>query len=81
VSSAASSPINTNVEIVGIRDTQTTTVTSIETFHKQMDEAEAGDNTGLLLRGINREQVERGQVVEARSPSLRTPSSRVRSTC
>ena len=43
-------PVNSNVEIVGIRPTQTTTVTSIETFHKQMDECEAGDNTGLLLR-------------------------------
>ena len=53
----------TEVEIVGLRDTQKTTVTSIETFHKQMDEAEAGDNTGLLLRGINRDQVERGQVL------------------
>ena len=41
-------PVNSNVEIVGIRPTQTTTVTSIETFHKQMDECEAGDNTGLL---------------------------------
>ena len=53
----------TEVEIVGIRPTQKTTVTSIETFHKQMDEAEAGDNTGLLLRGVNRDQVERGQVL------------------
>ena len=58
-------PVNSNVEIVGLRPTQTTTVTSIETFHKQMDEAEAGDNTGLLLRGINRDQVERGQVLAA----------------
>ena len=64
-------PVNSNVEIVGLRDTQTTTVTSIETFHKQMDEAEAGDNTGLLLRGINRDQVERGQVVAA--PGTVTP--------
>ena len=63
--------VNSNVEIVGLRDTQTTTCTSIETFHKQMDEAEAGDNTGLLLRGINREQVERGQVVAA--PKSVTP--------
>ncbi len=56
-------PVNSNVEIVGIRPTQTTTVTSIETFHKQMDECEAGDNTGLLLRGIKREDIERGQVL------------------
>ncbi|PFG34027.1 elongation factor Tu [Sanguibacter antarcticus] len=55
--------INSEVEIVGIRNAQKTTVTGIETFHKSMDEAQAGDNTGLLLRGIKREDVERGQVV------------------
>lgn len=67
-------PINTPVEIVGLRDTQTTTVTSIETFHKQMEEAEAGDNTGLLLRGITRTDVERGQVVAA--PGSVTPHTK-----
>ena len=55
--------VNSEVEIVGIRNPQKTTVTGIETFHKSMDEAQAGDNTGLLLRGIKREDVERGQVV------------------
>ncbi|GAB4084379.1 elongation factor Tu [Myceligenerans cantabricum] len=55
--------INSEVEIVGIREPQKTTVTGIETFHKQMDQAQAGDNTGLLLRGTKREDVERGQVV------------------
>jgi elongation factor Tu len=55
--------INSEVEIVGIRDPQKTVVTGIETFHKSMKEAEAGDNTGLLLRGTKREDVERGQVV------------------
>ena len=55
--------VNSEVEIVGIRALQKTTVTGIETFHKQMDEAQAGDNTGLLLRGTKREDVERGQVV------------------
>jgi elongation factor Tu len=55
--------VNSDVEIVGIRTAQKTTVTGIETFHKSMDEAQAGDNTGLLLRGIKREDVERGQVV------------------
>ncbi|ACZ22880.1 translation elongation factor 1A (EF-1A/EF-Tu) [Sanguibacter keddieii DSM 10542] len=55
--------VNSEVEIVGIRPAQKTTVTGIETFHKSMDEAQAGDNTGLLLRGIKREDVERGQVV------------------
>ena len=58
-------PLNSEVEILGIRDPQKTTVTGIETFHKSMDTAEAGDNTGLLLRGIKREDVERGQVVVA----------------
>ena len=55
--------INSDVEIVGIRDTQKTTVTGIEMFHKQLDEAWAGENCGLLLRGTKREDVERGQVV------------------
>ncbi|MDO4253956.1 MAG: elongation factor Tu [Kocuria sp.] len=56
-------PINSEVEIVGIREIQKTTVTGIEMFHKQMDEALAGENCGLLLRGLKRDDVERGQVV------------------
>ncbi len=56
-------PINSEVAIVGLRPEQKTTVTGIEMFHKQMDEAWAGENCGLLLRGIKREDVERGQVV------------------
>lgn len=56
-------PLNAEVEIVGIRPTQKTTVTGIEMFHKSMDEAYAGENCGLLLRGTKREEVERGQVV------------------
>ncbi len=55
--------LNDEVEIVGIRPTQKTVVTGIEMFHKQLDYAEAGDNAGVLLRGITREQVERGQVL------------------
>ncbi|MEA5453484.1 elongation factor Tu [Sinomonas sp. JGH33] len=55
--------LNSEVEIVGIRPVQKTTVTGIEMFHKQLDEAWAGENCGLLLRGIKREDVERGQVV------------------
>ena len=55
--------LNSEVEIVGIRETQKTTVTGIEMFHKTMDEAWAGENCGLLLRGTKREDVERGQVV------------------
>ena len=63
--------INSEVEIVGIRDMQKTTVTGIEMFHKQLDEAWAGENCGLLLRGLKREDVERGQVVVA--PGSITP--------
>ncbi|MEZ7898271.1 MAG: elongation factor Tu [Flaviflexus sp.] len=56
--------INSDVEILGIKEkAMTTTVTGIEMFHKQMDHADAGENCGLLIRGIKREEVERGQVV------------------
>ncbi|MDD7203480.1 MAG: elongation factor Tu [Coriobacteriaceae bacterium] len=55
--------VNDEVEIVGIKDTQKTVVTGVEMFRKLLDEAEAGDNVGLLLRGIKREDIERGQVV------------------
>jgi len=51
------------VEIVGIKDTTTTVVTGVEMFHKTLDEGEAGDAVGLLVRGIDREDVERGQVL------------------
>ena len=51
------------VEIVGIRDTQKTTVTDIEMFRKLLDEGRAGDNCGLLVRGLKKDQIERGQVV------------------
>ncbi len=52
-----------DIEILGIRDTVKTTVTGIEMFHKLLDQGQAGDNAGLLLRGIEREDVERGQVL------------------
>ncbi len=55
--------INDAVEIVGLKDTQTSVVTGIEAFKKNLDQGQAGDNAGLLLRGIEREQIERGQVV------------------
>jgi elongation factor Tu len=55
--------VGETVEVVGIRDTQTTTVTGVEMFHKLLDQGEAGDNAGLLLRGIQREDIERGQVL------------------
>ena len=55
--------VNEEVEIVGIRDTRKTVVTGVEMFHKSLDEGLAGDNLGLLLRGIEREDIERGQVI------------------
>jgi len=63
--------VGTEVEIVGIRDTRKTTVTGVEMFRKLLDEARAGDNVGLLLRGIGKGDVERGQVVCA--PGSITP--------
>ena len=53
----------TEVEVVGIRDTRKTVVTGVEMFRKLLDEARAGDNVGLLLRGVGKDDVERGQVV------------------
>jgi len=64
------------VEIVGLRETQKTTVTGIEMFRKEMDFAEAGDNAGLLLRGIKKEDVERGQVLVV--PGSITPHTKFR---
>ncbi|MDY3133261.1 MAG: elongation factor Tu [Campylobacter lanienae] len=55
--------VGDTIEIVGIRDTQTTTVTGVEMFRKEMDQGEAGDNVGVLLRGTKKEEVERGMVL------------------
>lgn len=55
--------VNESVEIVGLKDTKSTVVTGVEMFHKQLDEGQAGDNVGLLLRGIEKDDVERGQVI------------------
>jgi len=55
--------INEGIEIVGLKDTMNSTVTGIEMFRKLMDEGQAGDNVGLLLRGIKREDIQRGQVL------------------
>ena len=57
--------VGDNLEIVGIKDTQKTVATGIEMFRKLLDEAQAGDNIGVLLRGIEKNQVERGQVLAA----------------
>ena len=51
------------VEIVGLRETKISVITGTEMFHKELDEVVAGDNAGILLRGIEREDVERGQVL------------------
>lgn len=55
--------VNDTVEVVGLRDTKSTVVTGVEMFKKQLDEGQAGDNVGLLLRGLEKTDVERGQVV------------------
>jgi elongation factor Tu len=55
--------INDPIEIVGIKPTQATVVTGVEMFRKQLEEGQAGDNVGILLRGIDKEKVERGQVL------------------
>ena len=70
--------LNDTVEIVGIRDTRSTVVTGIEMFRKQLDYAEAGDNAGVLLRGISREEVERGQVLA--KPGTVTPHKKFQAT-
>ena len=63
--------LNDEVEIVGLRPSQKTVVTGIEAFKKSLDQGQAGDNAGLLLRGIDRDQIERGQVIVA--PGTLTP--------
>ncbi len=63
--------INDEVEIVGLKDTQKSVVTGVQAFHKDLGQGQAGDNAGILLRGIEREQIERGQVVAA--PGTITP--------
>ena len=70
--------LNDEVEIVGLRDTQKTVVTGIEMFRKSLDYAEAGDNAGVLLRGISREEVERGQVLA--KPGSVTPHTKFKAT-
>jgi len=66
--------VNDEVEIVGLRPTMKTVATSVEIFRKLVDEGRAGDNAGILLRGIKREEVERGQVLA--SPGSATPHAR-----
>ena len=66
--------LNDEIEIVGLRDTAKTVVTGIEMFNKQLDEGQAGDNAGILLRGLKKEDVERGQVLAA--PGSITPHNK-----
>ena len=55
--------VNEEIEVIGLRPTQKTVVTGIEMFNKLLDEGQAGDNVGILLRGLKKEDVERGQVL------------------
>ena len=64
------------IEIVGIKDTRKTTATDLEMFRKLLDEVQAGDNVGILLRGIDKEEVERGQVLA--QPGLDHAAHRLR---
>jgi elongation factor Tu len=66
--------VGEEIEIVGIKPTQKTTCTGVEMFRKLLDEGRAGDNVGVLLRGLKREEVERGQVVAA--PESITPHTK-----
>jgi elongation factor Tu len=66
--------LNEQVDIVGLKDTRQTVVTGIEMFHKQLDQGQAGDNAGLLLRGIDRDEVERGMVLA--KPKSITPHTK-----
>jgi elongation factor Tu len=71
--------VGDEIEIIGIRPTQKTTVTGIEMFRKELDQGEAGDNAGILLRGTKREDVERGQVMA--KPGTITPHTEFECEC
>ena len=70
--------LNDKVEIIGIRETRDTVVTGIEMFNKLLDQGQAGDNTGLLLRGVDKKEVERGQVLA--KPGSITPHAKFKGT-
>jgi elongation factor Tu len=71
--------VGDEVEIVGIKDTAKTTVTGVEMFRKILDEGQAGDNVGILLRGVKREEIERGQVLA--EPGSITPHLKFKAEC
>ena len=73
--------VGEEVEIVGVKETTKTTCTGVEMFRKLLDEGVAGDNIGVLLRGVKRDEIERGQVLAKLGASRRTRSSRRRCTC
>ena len=70
--------IGETIEIVGFTETKTTTVTGVEMFRKEMEQGQAGDNCGILLRGIKKEDVERGQVLCKPKLLLRIQNSDVK---
>ncbi|MFP1461741.1 EF-Tu/IF-2/RF-3 family GTPase [Escherichia coli] len=73
--------VGEEVEIVGIKETQKSTCTGVEMFRKLLDEGRAGENVGVLLRGIKREEIERGRrMANQVPPSSRTPSSNMKCT-
>ena len=71
--------VGDEIEIVGIKETQKTTCTGVEMFRKLLDEGQAGDNIGALLRGIKREEIDRGQVLAA--PKSIQPHTRFKAEC
>ena len=71
--------VGNEVEIVGVKETQKTTVTGVEMFRKILDSGMAGDNVGILLRGIKRDEIERGQVLAA--PGSITPHTKFKAEC
>ena len=71
--------VGEEIEIIGIKETEKTTCTGVEMFRKLLDEGEAGDNVGVLLRGTKREEVERGQVLA--KPSSITPHTKFKCEC
>ncbi len=71
--------VGDEVEIVGIKETQKTTCTGVEMFRKLLDEGQAGDNIGALLRGVKREEIERGQVLA--KPGSITPHTKFKAEC
>ena len=71
--------VGEEIEIVGIKDTVKTTVTGVEMFRKLLDQGQAGDNIGALLRGLKREDIERGQVLAA--PGSITPHTKFKAEC